>query len=75
LGGWAARQPNGPRRGGFRGPGEKESDWIAGAEPAQNEREEGGGKRPGWAARRRNDPKEEKGFFYLFFPILAIIHH
>jgi hypothetical protein len=78
LGDWAARQPNGPRRGGFRGPGEKESGWAAGAEPAQNEREEGGGggkeARLGRAQEKR--PKRGEGvFFYLFFPILAIIHH
>jgi hypothetical protein len=76
LGGWAARQPNGPRRGGvFRGPGGEESGWTAGAEPAQNEREEGGkggqtGPRAGEMAQERGE-----GVFYLFFSILAIIHH
>jgi hypothetical protein len=71
LGGWAARQPNGPRRGGFRGPGEKESDWIAGAEPAQNEREEGGGgeeARLGRAQEKR-PKREEKGFFSIYFSL------
>ena len=67
MGDWAARQPNGPRRGGFRGPGEKESGWAAGAEPAQNEREEGGKEARLGHAQEKRLKREENGFFYLFF--------
>jgi hypothetical protein len=68
LGGWAARQPNGPRRGGvFRGPGGEESGWATGTEPAQNEREEGGKEARLGRAQEKRPKREEKGFFYLFF--------
>jgi hypothetical protein len=68
LGGWAARQPNDPRRGGvFRGPGGEESGWAAGAELAQNEREEGGKEARLGRAQEKRLKREEKGFFYLFF--------
>jgi hypothetical protein len=72
AGPWAAR---GGKTGGRLGRASRRAGPQAG-QPAQERGRERGGKGPGWAARRRNGPKEEKGgFFYLFFPILAIIHH
>jgi hypothetical protein len=66
LGGWAARQPNGPRRGGaFAGQGE-ESGWAAGAEPAHNEREEGGKKARLGRAQEKRPKREGKGFSIYF---------
>jgi hypothetical protein len=44
--------------------------WAAGegAQPAHDEREGRGRRRPGWAARRGTSPRERgRGFFYLFF--------
>jgi hypothetical protein len=52
----------------------KKAVGSQGAEPAHDEREEGG-RRLGWAARRGIGPRERGRGFLFIFPILAIIHH
>jgi hypothetical protein len=69
LGGWAARQPSGPRRGGFRGPGKGERLGRRRRAGLKTREKGGGRKRPGWAAdawpahdRKRGEGEEGLGW-------------
>jgi hypothetical protein len=48
-------------------PGEKEAAWAAGAEPAHDEREEGGGKKARLGRAQGNQPKREGKGFSIYF--------
>jgi hypothetical protein len=64
-----AWEATGPRAGEQRRLG-RVRRWAAGkgAQPAHDEREGRGRRRPGWAARRGTGPRERgRGFSYLFF--------
>jgi hypothetical protein len=68
--GRAGRKTGGPQENSMekrKRPGEKEAAWAAGAEPAHDEREEGGGKKARLGRAQGNQPKREGKGFSIYF--------